>query len=561
MSQEKDKILGSSRGPYRVEWICNLEWEGPLHVGTGERLSVVTDSPLLRDAQGQPYLPGSSVRGVLRDWCEREALVLGIERKHFVRLFGPSTPELKEHDRQARLVVYDARIEAKENNQEKAEIRDHVRIDRKWGAAAKGGKFDQEVALPEKATLRLTYEGDGPDDPELKLLKSAMQALEEGLLAFGAKSGWGMGTVKSASWNKPYICLRSKTADLSSYLKARLGVSDAEPKGAGEKVEAPNPGESVAKTEESTSGEGAAPKEGLATEPEGKKAEKDKARHEKVRLPWSWMRIDLELQFDGPMIVAGPYRKEPGVGQAERAAADAAFQVLPDGTQILAGSSLRGALQAHARRIAMTLGLKHVADRLFGTIKGPGQGSEKGRRGLLRVGEGKLKGDAKTVYLNHVAIDRVTGFAAHSKLFDVAALASPCFVHRLLMLWPPTGEDPLAQAGAALMLLTLRDASEGLLWVGSRTTRGYGHVKDLRVQKLSLSEVKPRESRYRHRPFERRPGPSNGADLSWSTLANDETVSGLMESWRTAAGIPSEQAPDTQQPEAADAPAQKGGAA
>jgi CRISPR/Cas system CMR subunit Cmr4 (Cas7 group RAMP superfamily) len=77
-----------SRGPHLVTIECNLTFDGPLHVGTGERLSVFTDAPLLRDGSDNPVLPGSSIRGVLRDWCEREAALLDVDRGALFRLFG-----------------------------------------------------------------------------------------------------------------------------------------------------------------------------------------------------------------------------------------------------------------------------------------------------------------------------------------------------------------------------------------------------------------------------------------------------------------------------------------
>ena len=49
--------------------------------------------------------------------------------------------------------------------------------------------------------------------------------------------------------------------------------------------------------------------------------------------------------------------------------------------------------------------------------------------------------------------------------------------------------NQLHEAGVALLLFVLRDMREELLWVGSRTTRGYGHLKEASISKARLSLV------------------------------------------------------------------------
>lgn len=61
----------------------------PLHAGTGQGVGVI-DLPVAREkATGLPYLPGSSLKGVLRDACE--------DREKRVRIFGPDTDSAHEH--------------------------------------------------------------------------------------------------------------------------------------------------------------------------------------------------------------------------------------------------------------------------------------------------------------------------------------------------------------------------------------------------------------------------------------------------------------------------------
>ena len=455
-----------SRGPFRVECRCDLEFTGPLHVGSGEALSLATDAPVLRDGDGRVWLPGSSVRGVLADWCRREAPLVGVEPAFVRRLFGV-TPGRGDgsstRDRQGRLTVLDGEL-----GQGTEQIRDHVRIDRRWGAAATGAKFDQEIASPRGGTLRLLYEGDGPEDPELALLRSAVDALEEGLLAFGGKTGWGLGTVRTdnPAWSS---FKRNDVAGLSAYVNSRLPRTDRRQDGPA-----------------ATSDQAAAWPQALDNVADLSNCKARKPEPNEPR-PWSWLRLHLSLAFDGPMLVAALDTTSPVADSPfskERREAHAAYQVGPDGQDgqigqpVLAGSALRGPLRSDAERIQETLGLHLLAETLFGTTQA---------QGLIRVGEGKLLGDAKPVLLNHVSIDRVTGFAADKRLFNVAALASPCFSSELLVRWNAAAERQ--RQAIALLLFVLRDGEQQGLWIGSRTTRGYGHAKHVAIASAKWSLI------------------------------------------------------------------------
>jgi len=517
------------RGRYRLHVNAPVRLRGPLHVGTGERLGVVSDAPLLRDANGNVWLPGSSVRGVLRDWCEREAPLLGFAdpAKVVRRLLGTGG---RNGDRRGRLTVLDAELPP--NIQ--SEVRDHVLIKREYGAGAKGGKFDAEAAdLGEGvATLHLLYEGDGPGDEEVRLLQSAVWALRRGLLSFGAKSGWGFGWAEGVADNPARWFAVDRGADglecLARYLAARANQALLDPIGddvSEGREEYPAPIANSASA---------------VTPPE--------AEGREHRSPWSYLRLDLRLQFEGPMLVAGPdrvadhFRFAGKEGERTRLAQlahdhqggdkhapDAApFLRLHDNQPVLPGSSLRGAVRSHAERIVTTLGCPEIATTLFGDVK-QRAGVETGQRGLLSVGEGLHDGAVRGILMDHVAIDRVTGFAVDQKLFSALALASPAFKVPFLLRWHQ--EDEAHRAALALILFVLRDMSDGLLWVGSRTTRGYGHLRSIQVKSAWASRVEQSEDGSRRTGTDRDDGalpaglPELGQDL------------GVIEAWRLLTGV------------------------
>lgn len=55
-----------------------LVMDTALHIGGGREASTVTDSPVVRDATGEPFIPGSSLKGAFRAAVERLAPLLGL---------------------------------------------------------------------------------------------------------------------------------------------------------------------------------------------------------------------------------------------------------------------------------------------------------------------------------------------------------------------------------------------------------------------------------------------------------------------------------------------------
>lgn len=77
----------------------------PLHAGTGHGTGVI-DMPIAREkATGIPYLPGSSVKGTLKDLLRDNEVLSATEKKLF---FGPDTDNADEHASAAQFA--DARL-------------------------------------------------------------------------------------------------------------------------------------------------------------------------------------------------------------------------------------------------------------------------------------------------------------------------------------------------------------------------------------------------------------------------------------------------------------------
>jgi len=129
----------NSYGPFRLEVTGKLVPKSGFRIGSADSLSLYTDLPVLRweaGRNGRPYIPGSSLRGVLRAHLERENWLLGFADKQvLLSLFGyaPKDAHAKTPSSRGRLRVMDSLLESASPSS--TEIRDHVRIDPDTGAA------------------------------------------------------------------------------------------------------------------------------------------------------------------------------------------------------------------------------------------------------------------------------------------------------------------------------------------------------------------------------------------------------------------------------------------
>jgi CRISPR/Cas system CSM-associated protein Csm3 (group 7 of RAMP superfamily) len=127
---------------FRVEG--TLLAETPLHVG-GAGEVVETDLPLASDGSGKPYLPGTSLAGALREWYRS-----AFSESFAADLWGYTPLRGQPSDRGfASLVLIE---DAKIHSVARLELRDGVGIDRVEGRAADGIKYDRQI-LPSGTRL------------------------------------------------------------------------------------------------------------------------------------------------------------------------------------------------------------------------------------------------------------------------------------------------------------------------------------------------------------------------------------------------------------------------
>jgi CRISPR-associated RAMP protein (TIGR02581 family) len=227
------KLLDIFEGRLRIEGV--LVTRTALHIGAGGSGDALgTDSPVVRTAAGLPYIPGSSLKGVLRsaaeallrggpfqaarerfwacdilagradDLCVSHDRIEALRKEHaagrplaeavwaescgICRLFGSLA--LASRVRFADLPV---RGEAPFT-----ELRNGVGIDRNRELAAPRVLYDFE-AVPPETPFELHVTVDNPTDEEVGLLLYLFQQMDAGHLTLGGKTSRGLGRV-GVSW-------------------------------------------------------------------------------------------------------------------------------------------------------------------------------------------------------------------------------------------------------------------------------------------------------------------------------------------------------------------------
>lgn len=209
-----------------------VEADTPIAIGTG-REDIMTDAPVARDVNGLPYIPATSLTGVIR-----HALGIGKEDRNVV--FGYHD---KNGGQGSRLILTDAVMIGKEGkamdgicNINKANedfyshyieknVRQHVRITDKGVAdTERYGKFDNEVVY--KGT-RFVFEMELlSDENEVKDFENSLKQLYDETFRIGSGARCGYGKLRVVRCERVTLDLMD-AKDLKAYLKKSSSLSSS----------------------------------------------------------------------------------------------------------------------------------------------------------------------------------------------------------------------------------------------------------------------------------------------------------------------------------------------
>lgn len=417
---------------FRVRVKGTLKTLTALHVSSGEEEEYKDKenesrhyAQLCLGVNGKPFIPASSIRGVLRGFAKQH------DQQMLNHLFGYA----EEDERNSgKIHVYDAplsdlnlseklkkhhNIQKKKYDKNQGFIGFRIALNARLGVAEETKLFASEY-VPAGSTFEVEIETDEIAEKDLKDILGLLDCFdgtEQATLGKGLSQGQGR-----VKWE----CGEITHLD-SEQIKSWLNDSNGELKYTVLKGIKPSP----------------------------------------IKLKEPLKSIKVKLDFSAPFLVNDAYLvKEKDKDDSEeknKDIYDLEFSRLPNGEPIIPASSLRGVLRGQCQKILNTLELNHSLDNLFGSTK---------QRSLLWIT------DAKGEYaVSHPqtfnAIDRFTGGAKESALYQVNAAKEQTLTLTIYL----DERRELKDWEKGLLLLVARDALEGDLACGWGKARGFGAFK------------------------------------------------------------------------------------
>lgn len=204
----------------------------PLHIGVGDDSldPIEVDSPVLKNSNREPVIPGSSLKGVLRSRLEsilrntafREKWsscnVLSDEESCVEKEYKSIKTIYKDNPRKMAEKIYEkscdvcrlfgnkhlsSKIQIKDMNiigQTDFERRDGVGIDRDSGTAYTGAKYNFEV-VPAGSRFDFYMTAENLDNDQKKLFNLILQLLKNGDISIGGQTSRGLGQIRLVDEN------------------------------------------------------------------------------------------------------------------------------------------------------------------------------------------------------------------------------------------------------------------------------------------------------------------------------------------------------------------------
>lgn len=199
-----------------------IEASTPLAVGTGEK-DIITDALVAKDANGLPYIPGTSIAGVVRSMLKQ----IGIDTDKFFGFQDKTDGEgSKIIFTEGKIIDSEGRVIDGMNldaikkdillkNYVELPIRQHVRINHK-GVTDKTGKFDNQIVF---AGTRFCFEIEMvAKKADTEIFEQALSLIKNKAFRLGGGSRKGYGEIEVVYLQSKTLNL-TKTEDLKQYLE------------------------------------------------------------------------------------------------------------------------------------------------------------------------------------------------------------------------------------------------------------------------------------------------------------------------------------------------------
>lgn len=439
-----------------------IETKTPINIGNGQK-GIKTDSPVIRDVNGLPFIPGTSLAGLIHHAMPSDERSSMGSQEEGSRIIFTEARMLDEDGR-----VLDGIVDANRLNgnllshYRQLPIRQHARIGHR-GATEKRGKFDEEVVLKgTRFCFEVEMQEKDGDDTFFKSMLSAFKG-KTFRIGSGSRSGFGQIDVVSCKYKKIDL---ANPEELTLYLQKSSSLAE----------------------------------EWSAYEPLELSTSVDPKWNEEER--WTEYRLELVPQ-DFVLFGSGfgddeadmTYVKESYVEWHE---GKPAKPVEAENVLLVPASSVKGAL---SHRVAFHYNLQkgrtvewlkennkspesitgknnEAVKTLFGS---EGESNGKGKqRGNILISDviRPLNGSSQSKLLNHVAIDRFTGGAIDGALFTEKTLyAKDEQIEIMLLVHDAAFKGDSGEIIKKSLESSLKDICSGMLPLGGGVNRGNGCFK------------------------------------------------------------------------------------
>lgn len=423
----------------KIYYQCVFSQLSPLRIGSGG--GDESDADVIKDRRGRPFIPGTSIAGVLRSCFLEE------EAKHlfgFVKIAGKDYNEkayrVEDPMEESRILVSDAVLAPGKEVDAAYEItlRDGVGLN-DAGTAVTGAKFDYEVvdcSEPYTAVLELSHE---IEQAQVDTLESILRRIVNEGISFGARTTRGYGRMNAKVYKREFHF----PVQLDDWLT--FDAFDQERFG----------GDPLA---------------GDIAEDAGQ------------------ILIDIEITMTGGFSVRQPTTRLPDEQRGEKTAPDSSPLSNRGGFPVIPGTSWGGSFRHHMRdliRDGMPEDQKErmlsSLDCLFGMPMSEGKSKGKKHKSEIKLSETSVEESAR-YNVTRTAIDRFTNAPSSQALFtsEIAQGGKGSLQIRLpvrinQVSWPELAKDyPVL---LKLLAAALFDLDCGLMTVGGEGSVGRGICK------------------------------------------------------------------------------------
>jgi len=204
------------------KFAITLKLKTPLHIGGNQDDGLTSDLPIMKTADGRPYIPGSSLKGILRSASERLSHLLTDEKPScFLENGGCRPQEKKEIERtitsgdeeKAFKQIYSelcpicqtygggsisSKVKVNHvyfDGETKTRVREGIKINRETGTVEGGALFNYEYIQP-GIQFTIEVEAENLTETNKKVLALAFAQFKQNLLRIGGLQARGLGEVE-----------------------------------------------------------------------------------------------------------------------------------------------------------------------------------------------------------------------------------------------------------------------------------------------------------------------------------------------------------------------------